>query len=67
MNEPAQVILGIGTRPEAIKVAPVYQALVDNGEDEGLARNIFSQARDTYHPLTVASIEAIFDTGRVAD
>jgi aminopeptidase N len=48
-------------------IAPVYQALVDNGADEALARDIFSQARDTYHPLTVASIEAIFDAGRVAD
>jgi len=29
MSEPAQVVLGIGTRPEAIKVAPVYQELLD--------------------------------------
>jgi len=39
-------------------IVPVYVALVDNGQDEDLARDIFSRARARYHPLTVAWIES---------
>ena len=37
-------------------VKPVYQALVDNGKDGALARELFEEARVNYHPLTVAAI-----------
>jgi aminopeptidase N len=37
-------------------VEPVYAALVSNGEDGTLAREIFDEFKATYHPLTVAAI-----------
>jgi aminopeptidase N len=45
-------------------IAPVYRALVENGEDEQLARKIFDQSRGGYHPMTVMSIEAGLNAGR---
>lgn len=36
MSKPATVVVGIGTRPEAIKVAPVYKQLVDHSGIEPL-------------------------------
>jgi len=41
-------------------VRPVYVALAQNGEDGALARQLFDEARDDYHPLTNASIERAF-------
>jgi len=40
-------------------IEPVYRALVMNGQDAGLAAEIFEQARSLYHPLTVAAIEPL--------
>ena len=40
-------------------VQPVYQALVENGADGELARQMFERARGLYHPLTVTSIERV--------
>jgi len=37
-------------------IAPVYRALVENGEDLDLAREIFDAAVSRYHPLTVGAI-----------
>jgi leukotriene-A4 hydrolase len=42
-------------------VLPVYFALVRNGQDGELARQLFEAARNGYHPITVASIERIFE------
>ncbi len=41
-------------------VRPVYKAMADNGDDLQLAQQFFAKARYAYHPLTVASIEAVF-------
>lgn len=38
-------------------IEPVYRELAANGEDSGLAREIFDATRARYHPLTVAAIE----------
>ena len=40
-------------------VKPVYQALVENGSDASLAREMFERARGLYHPVTITSIELI--------
>jgi leukotriene-A4 hydrolase len=40
-------------------VKPVYQALVANGTDGALARELFENARGLYHPITISSIELI--------
>ena len=40
-------------------VKPVYQALVENGSDGSLAREMFERARGFYHPVTITSIELI--------
>ena len=40
-------------------VRPIYQALVENGSDAELAREMFARARGLYHPLTLTSIEAV--------
>jgi len=34
-------------------IRPAYQALVENGEDAELARELFETARPHYHPLTI--------------
>jgi leukotriene-A4 hydrolase len=44
-------------------VEPVYAALVANGEDAGLAAELFEGARGAYHPLTIAAIEKHFSGG----
>ena len=41
-------------------VKPVYKALAENGSDLRAAQQMFADARDIYHPLTVASIESVF-------
>ena len=41
-------------------VRPVYVALARNGSDLELAKNLFADARDVYHPLTNMSIETAF-------
>ena len=41
-------------------VRPVYVALARNGSDLELARALFADARDVYHPLTNMSIETAF-------
>ncbi len=33
-------------------VEPVYKALAQNGQDQALARSLFSQNRESYHPVT---------------
>jgi aminopeptidase N len=42
-------------------VAPVYMALVKNGEDRELSRELFAAASGKYHPLTIAAIEYGFN------
>lgn len=42
-------------------VRPIYKALAENGSDLELSQQMFARARGTYHPLTVASIEAVFE------
>jgi aminopeptidase N len=37
-------------------IAPVYAALIENGEDAQLAREMFERARGAYHPIITASI-----------
>lgn len=44
-------------------VQPVYQALVENGADADLARDMFERARGLYHPLTITSIERVLQPG----
>lgn len=39
-------------------IRPIYAALAQNGSDFELATELFTEARDTYHPLTNASIES---------
>ena len=41
-------------------VRPVYVALARNGSDLELAKALFADARDIYHPLTNMSIETAF-------
>ena len=41
-------------------VRPVYIALAKNGSDLEFAKELFSRAREIYHPLTNASIEMAF-------
>jgi len=41
-------------------IVPVYVALAQNGSDLELAKNLFADARRTYHPLTNMSIETAF-------
>jgi len=43
-------------------IEPVYQALVENGSDAGLARQQFDVNRSHYHPLTAAAIQSLFET-----
>ena len=52
-----EAYLGRYGRTKLIK--PVYSALVENGQDAALAREIFTQHRDDYHPLTVMAIEPV--------
>jgi len=40
-------------------IEPVYRELVKNGQDAGLAGEIFDQSRSLYHPLTIAAIEPL--------
>jgi aminopeptidase N len=40
-------------------VKPLYQALVENGSDAALARELFERARGLYHPITITSVELI--------
>ncbi len=42
-------------------IAPVYQALAENGEDLSLAREMFERAKATYHPLVVMWISRGLD------
>jgi aminopeptidase N len=49
--------LGLYGRTRLVK--PVYEALVQNGRDGELAREIFEQVRGNYHPLTVAAIQPV--------
>jgi hypothetical protein len=42
-------------------IKPVYQALVENGEDAALAEAVFLEAQDNYHPLTAAAIQRLFE------
>jgi aminopeptidase N len=38
---------------------PLYRALLENPKTAGLARTIFAKARDGYHPIAAAAIEAL--------
>lgn len=42
-------------------IYPIYLALIKNGEDAELARSIFDEARENYHPLTVRILENGFN------
>lgn len=37
-------------------ITPVYRALIDNGEDSGLAAEIYAGAKGTYHPITSRAV-----------
>jgi leukotriene-A4 hydrolase len=41
-------------------IKPVYVALAKNGEDTELAHQLFEDAKSSYHPLTISSIETGF-------
>ena len=41
-------------------ISPTYKALVNNGEDTALARDLFETARSQYHPLTIRMLEPEF-------
>jgi hypothetical protein len=41
-------------------IYPVYMALAKNGSDAELARTLFDDAKNRYHPLTVMAIESGF-------
>ena len=38
---------------------PLYQAMQDNPRTRDLARKIYARARPTYHPIAVATVDAI--------
>ena len=40
---------------------PLYSALLSNEKTKPLARDIFESARESYHPLSVGSIEGMFE------
>jgi len=40
-------------------VKPVYEALMANGKDQGLAKELFERNQVHYHPVTIESIEAV--------
>jgi aminopeptidase N len=44
-------------------VAPVYRALAENGSDLELAREMFTNARASYHPITIAKINTFLLPG----
>ena len=44
-------------------IVPVYAALVANGHDGDLAREVFARARDGYHPLTIGRVEGVLGAG----
>ncbi len=46
-------------------IVPVYAALVANGADADLARKLFAENRNSYHPIAVQAIESAMD--RAAD
>jgi aminopeptidase N len=48
-------------------VRPVYIALAENGDDLGLAKDLFNAARGEYHPLTNSSIERMFESRETRD
>lgn len=47
-------------------LSSIYRALAENGHDLDLAKTIFENARHAYHPLTVSSIQSIFDEAGTA-
>ncbi len=51
-----EVLLGVG-RMKYLK--PLYEALAAREETRALAREVFEQARDRYHPIARGGIEAI--------
>jgi len=54
-----EVLLGVG-RMKYLK--PLYEALVAREETRALAREVFEEAKDRYHPIARAGIEAILAT-----
>lgn len=40
-------------------VKPVYEALVKNGQDESMARELFEKNQSHYHPVTIDSIKLV--------
>ena len=67
MNKPADVVIGIGTRPEAIKVAPVYRQLLDQHGIRphllltGQHSSLVEQVLDFYGIQAVADLETMSD------
>jgi len=53
-----QFLLVVGRR---LFVRPLYQALVTTEAGRALARSIYQEARDLYHPFTRAAIDRILD------
>ena len=54
-----EVLLGVG-RMKYLK--PLYEALVSREQTRPLAREVFEEARDRYHPIARGGIEAILAT-----
>ena len=46
-------------------VAPIFGALVANGQDAALARSMFAKARDAYHPITNGYVERVLQRSEV--
>ena len=53
----------LGEHGRIYLVKPVYEALVRNGKDRDLARQIFEEASSRFHPLTISAIEPLFGGG----
>jgi len=46
-------------------VAPIFGALVANGQDAALARSMFAKARGAYHPITNGYVERVLQRSEV--
>ena len=67
MSEPASVVFGIGTRPEAIKIAPVYRELLNQSRIEPLVlltgqhASLMEQVLDFYGIEPAADLDVMTD------
>ena len=59
-NRLRQYMIGIGRRK---LIVPLYELMAETPQGKIKAREIFSQARPGYHPLTVGTICGVLGTG----